>query len=218
MYGINIARPKEAFSMTQALPFRRHGYALKGVMMTLGLIVVSIVIAWPVIQGVNDIKYLRSAAEIVVEAATKARLNAMGYGQINLLRFQPETGDFAIQQQPDIAMDADLALGPQADSALRLPSIDWEIDGQKLPAGVYFVAVQVAPDERNAVLDDLMVDPAVKVTADSPLMFFPDGRSSTAELILRNDRGQYIEIKFNGHTGQASAGEPFTTQAIGPPR
>jgi hypothetical protein len=91
---------------------------------------------------------------------------------------------------------------------------------RELPEGVMFLGADVQFDERSAVQLNQTADPStfgeLGLGFDSqslqdqqwglPVYFFPDGTSSTAQLVLMNDRHEAVRVYLRGLTGLVRVG------------
>ena len=89
----------------------------------------------------------------------------------------------------------------------------------ELPETVTFVRGETALDTRAAALDLTSAGGSESGQEWSePILFYPDGTTSTARLLLRmkkheNDtRGVEIELSLRGLTGIVSVGEPLASE------
>jgi hypothetical protein len=78
---------------------------------------------------------------------------------------------------------------------------DEEPEDKGLPDEVVFDGGQVAVDD--PLLDETQVDQLDQRGDDwtRPVLFFPDGSSSDASIVLKNTRDQYIRVTLRGLTG-----------------
>ncbi len=90
----------------------------------------------------------------------------------------------------------------------------------ELPEGVAFLAADVLFDQRSALQLNETVDPQSLSQFDrslqsdtlggeqwgTPIYFFPDGTSSTAQVLLSNDRNEIVRVYLRGLTGMVRVG------------
>ena len=123
--------------------------------------------------------------------------------------------------------------GEEEDFILRDPDRATEETGafrKHLPAGVFFADALALPDERafyylgftedrnsdadeNAFVADAVADQDGRMgetsgsdglTWSAPIFFFPDGTTSTAAVLLKNECGRCIEVRLRGLTASAT--------------
>ncbi len=99
-----------------------------------------------------------------------------------------------------------------------------EVHQLELPQGVVFIAADVQIDQRSLVQLQQAIDPNAIARLDprrdppalgddawgTPVYFFPDGTTSTARLVLLNDRRQALPIYLRGLTGVVRIGKVQT--------
>ncbi len=122
--------------------------------------------------------------------------------------------------------------GEEEDFILRDPSSASEATGARiiiLPEGVFFSDALAVPDERaayylgftvgdeeNGVQEDPVANRDTRfgetksrngITWSVPVFFFPDGTTSTAAALLKNNTNRCLEVRLRGLTGTTSIGE-----------
>src|SRR5262245_16225205 len=159
---------------------------------------------------------LRSAAEGIRTDWTKARNQAMKTGRIHVYRY--ENGGRHFEVIPWVSDDDALESATNADSqtatfsmasASGTDATGVSLDeGPGLPEGVIFVG-----GEANADTRALSIEEALGGSAGGggqwgpPILFYPDGSSSDAYVIVSNDQQEAVRIDLRGLTGLASVGE-----------
>jgi len=196
----------------------RQAMTLVEILIGLAVVVASAMLAWPVISGAFSIHRLRSAGETVEGACAEARLQAINTGQIYAFRFQTETPNFLVEAVPQANQEelldfSDIDAPPSTGDLRPINSIDWTQEGQALPDDVSFVTIEARTDDRDVMLNELM--PGDLNAPQKPLLFYPDGTTSNATIILHNQAGYYIEVVLDGLAGTVVAGEPYKTKAVG---
>ena len=100
---------------------------------------------------------------------------------------------------------------PPANRAEAGPAGRSLFQGTPVPEGVTFVARETAVDSRGEASTLVQDEAAVAAPGWSqPVLFYPDGTSSTACVILENERGRCIEVSLRGLTAVVTVGEVFT--------
>ncbi len=198
----------------------RRAFTLLEILLVLAVLVGLAAIVVPSLF-VFDTEYLRRGAEQVRGDWTKARVEAMTTGLIQVFRYEPETGEYIVQpwEGDDAALEASSTSSVTGGGSSATPGgfgataspyaapvgtglgassgISLEREPKQLPPGVKFVAAQVALDNRGAA-----VSSAIGANeAALPVLFYPDGTTSDALLQLRNDDGELITLRLRGLTG-----------------
>jgi prepilin-type N-terminal cleavage/methylation domain-containing protein len=184
---------------TTASAARRQAFTLIEVLLTLGVLVILASFAWPVLGRLAESERLSKAADRVRARWVGARASAIESGLLIAFRYAPGGNRFRVECVQDGSSD-----GESKPACLtRLPL------EQTLPDGVRFAAEQ-GPEAG----DEGFSEPAAeeRTAADpgwsQPILFFPDGTCSNAQLELRNERDWSVQLSLRGMTGVASVSRP----------
>ena len=179
----------------------RRAITLLEVLLVLALLVILSAMTWPALDRPMANQRLRKAADQVRTAWARARVEAMTTGQTFAFRCTIGENRFEIAAQA----------GPEA---VDVPPADQAAPAaasrrHTLPEDVRFAGGQTLFDGRAAIFAQREGD---AVPADGqlsePILFYPDGTTSTATLILENRHQRQIEISLRGLTGVMTVGEP----------
>jgi Tfp pilus assembly protein FimT len=162
---------------------------------------------------------LISMAEKVRSEWDRARLKAMKTGQIQVFSCVLESGSYSVEpfmsgddvlsasSGATIATVGGTVAEATAEGTLVAPSASGA-EAQELDEGVTFASCLVSGDMRAAsVAQSQGGIAAVSATAQS-VMFYPDGSTSTAEVVIQDASGAQRAVRLRGLTG--------TTQVITP--
>lgn len=198
----------------------RAGWKQNEILIGVAVVIVCFMIAWPVIRSATRIHHLRTGSEAVAAVCTEARLSAIGTAQIYAFRYKAESPYYLIeavpQANPEDLLDLSKLDEPNPTGDIRPDTaIDWEREGKMLPDGVVFVTVENRSDKEDAMfmLNELL--PGEMAAPKKPLLFFPDGTTTNATIILHNDVGYYAEVILDGEGGTVSVSEPYKTKSFG---
>lgn len=190
----------------------RGGYTLSEVLVVLGVLVTLGALAQPALRTALGDSRLRSAARQLRAELAKTRLRAMKSGTAQRFRYQSGENRFEVAPA---AFDADAELA--GDSARREPAADLAAEpaADEAPRPGRSVVVQQLPE---GVSFDVAQQP-IELDVDtegwsSPIVFFPDGRASDAEIRLRGERDMVVEVHLRGLTGVATADKPRHEEAL----
>ena len=185
-------------------PTDRRGMTLFEILLVLVLLVVVSSLAAPLFDGGFATVRLRRGADQVLAAWTEARVQSIQTGRTHHFLFQPESGLYRVEpwqvlQDAGAAADPTLAAPDANDSALA----DWQPYEAELPEEIMFA-------EGEALALDAANEPTVETlnqgsaTAwSAPILFFPDGSTSAASLMLRNERRLFQRVTLRALTGVA---------------
>lgn len=195
-------------------------------MLVIAIMVAVLAVSFPLMRGSFDDQRLRKAAEMVQTEFARARNRAIKTGKVQVFQHAVFSDQFVTTEQSSLE-DALLGASTDDESAIR-SAIDTAyttstLPMKKLPERVYFVGADVRIDQRTSVeLSSFEASPAlqdVAATAASrettgdmswgmPIFFFPDGTTSTASIVVANERQRSIEVSLRGLTGLARVGQP----------
>ncbi|MBX3420578.1 MAG: prepilin-type N-terminal cleavage/methylation domain-containing protein [Pirellulaceae bacterium] len=191
----------------------RQAFTLVELMLVLAIVVMIGSIATPLVDGVMQRQKLRGAVDEVRLAWEGARLTALRTGQAQVFRCQLGSGTYQVEpwiQHDDINRVGDGATlnigGAQVQTAIdNWGSTAAASDGQQvavkqLDSSMTFLKCQVANDTRAfiAAQDGSL---AAADATQPVVVFYPDGTTSTAELLLQSTVGEVGGIQMRGLTG-----------------
>ncbi len=203
---------------------RRRAMTLLELMLVLGLLVMIGALVLPSLRGPFMNQRLRKAGELVRVEWNKARIKAMKTGQIQMFRYEVESGSYSVEpyytEQDALESDARhsgttsaggvnsavVAATQQADLADAQP--------RDLPEGVVFASSEVQTDVRSQLLQQQSTgyQPLNSQLSGTqqlpPVLFYPDGTTSDARVALTNEfRRLYVVISLRSLTGIARVSE-----------
>ncbi len=205
-------------------------------MLVLALMVMIGALVVPSLRGPFENYRLRKAGELVRVQWTKARVRAMKTGQIQMFQFAPGQSEFTIQpyytEQDYLETDLEHSPGgqlsggsgvaptgpldpgsmPAGSPSSDAPAMqgDWN---HRLPDGVVFVGGMVKSDTRTIQIEQQTQDGLALMTGGTePILFYPDGTTSDAEVSLSNDQQQYIRVTLRGLTGTVKVSRLMTAE------
>ncbi len=198
----------------------RPAFTLLELMLVLTLLAVLAAFAWPALDGPMAANRLYRSGEKIRAEWRQARVDAMSSGTTRIFRFAPDENRYAIEAEsecPFLSSGDTFGAGSFAsqDSAAAGSVSRKE---RTLPGDVTFGQCQVETDTRadmyganadsafggasetfSATISDSSLDAGPY--SSSPILFFADGTTSTARLLLKNERGHQVEVRLRGLTG-----------------
>ena len=179
------------------------GFTLIEMLMVLGIIVLLAGLSWPALRGPLSNSRLRDAAKMVRVELAKTRLQAMQSDAVLEFQYEPGGSRFRVAVMREAPVD------PQNAELASLPiTLEW-VDFE-LPSGVVFASPETATT--------MNPDAAALLDSDDPLwsapvVFYPDGTTTNAELILRNEH----DTRSSSRCGLTGISKSAIVQPI-PPR
>ena len=197
----------------------RHAVTLLEILLVLAVLVALASITWPAMERPLSTQRLRKAADSVRVVWARARVKAMSTGQTLVFRYSVENDRYTVQYHagPEFADDPTSPEAQQTAAGGQDPQAFVFGREPKLPEGVIFMSGETDEDTRAASLVLEEVPMAESGTSWSePILFYPDGTSSTVRLILRNEFDRAIELSLRGLTGVVTVGEPYSAEGGSP--
>lgn len=214
---------------------RARAFTLFEVLMVLAIMVILATMAGLAVRGGVQQQQLLKAAEQIRLAWSRARVEAIKTGRVQVFYHAPYRRHYFVMPQQSLddpvqdITQGRLGFGTasQMDSRQRRSTLDdqvidsTDIRERTLPEGIVFLGADIQSDQRSTLNMSESPDPATAmdnllsfgIEAEEtphdwgmPLFFFPDGSSSVARLILKNERGQAVVIYLRGMTGMARVG------------
>ncbi|MBW3597197.1 MAG: hypothetical protein KY475_07970, partial [Planctomycetes bacterium] len=143
------------------------------------------------------------SAELVQAAWSKARIRSMKTGQIFVFQYQPTSGRYRIEPwyAEDLLIEAGEGIDTTAPAAGSLSLLD------ELPEGIEFLTSITLSETRSLAVEGQLAEmnnsAGEENTWSAPVMFYPDGTTSTAEVILTNEYDDFVTLRLRGLTGIA---------------
>ena len=201
----------------------RTGLSLLEMMLVLAVLVSAAAVALPALHGPMSDQRLRKAADLVLAQWSRARLEAMKTGQMQVFRYEIGTEYYQVQPRFDGSFllegsaDAQRLMAPDM---LQNPGPDGRdsllgVAGQRLPSGATFFAGRTDTDARMMQLQSEDPNTLLSGTAAQPIVFYPDGTATQAVLVLTNERF-FVQLRLRGLTGLGRASGLLTVEEIEP--
>jgi prepilin-type N-terminal cleavage/methylation domain-containing protein len=174
-----------------------RGLTLVEVLLVLALLVVISAISIPLLEGSFSRAALYGAGDLLRGAWAKARLAAMQSGQTHAFRYEPMGSRFQI-----VALNS---LGDPAQNELFLDDGESKpesaefvrLSQNRLPEGVIFHSGNVASSAQTLAT----LPTALESSWSQPILFYPNGTTSDATLLLANSQEVTIRVTLRGLTG-----------------
>ncbi len=194
----------------------RKAITLIEVLLVLALLVVLAAMTWPAMDRPMANQRLRKAADKVRTAWAKARIEAMSTGQTIVFRCTLDSEDYSIEAQAGPESVSFISSSTQGEFAETSSQSTESISttNRQLPEDVTFVDGEVAFDTRATILTDgsLGTDSDSDSLGLDPILFFPDGTTSTATLVLENQYQRRIELSLRGLTGVITVSDTYSAE------
>jgi prepilin-type N-terminal cleavage/methylation domain-containing protein len=180
---------------------RRRAYTLMELLLVLAIIVIAAAAVAPSFRGVMRSTALKSAANEVRTALTKAHVLAMKSGRTQM--FQYELGGSKYKIEPYIAGDDEIesAEGDPTGAFAGYTPTQQSSPEKTLPEGIKFTAGDSAIESRAERIErEVGTSSSGGATWSRPILFFTDGSSVDAFVVVGNEHNSGIRIDLRGMT------------------
>lgn len=209
-----------------------RGLTLIELLLVLAILVLAAAAAMPALRGTLQDQRLKRAADQVRIEWTRAHVQAMKTGRMQMFRY--EMGGQAFRVEPWMAGEDALEAGAgQSQGALNAvssfgnptaesvggpgpaPSASPTMaDGQqpqsdrfRLPDEVTFAAGNAQGDSRAMQVEQAILESERTVEWSRPILFYPDGSATDAFVVVAGPRQTGIRVELRGLTGTASVSD-----------
>ena len=199
----------------------RQGFTLVEVLLTLCLLVIITSMAWPLLDKPFASQRLLKAADQIRAEWGSARVEALNSGLTYTFQYTIQGNQFCTKCQaaPETPSDAEAEYGADygndslARTAVGQDAANPLATENTLPEKITFVGGETAADTRAATVESQSQTVFFSDASWSqPILFFPDGTTSTARLILKNQHGRRIELTMRGLTGVVKVGQLYSDE------
>ncbi|MGI9519708.1 MAG: prepilin-type N-terminal cleavage/methylation domain-containing protein [Pirellulaceae bacterium] len=166
----------------------RSGFSLLEVLVVLAVLVMITALAMPAMNSVFSGQHLRSAADVVRARFAEARVKSIETGDVHGFFYMPTQGNYFV--------------APMTEGFRTMQSgVQPSVQQRMLENEIVFAAGESMQDTRSVYATNLATN---EYSIMKPVLFYPDGTSQDATVILQNKRGAVIQINLRGLTGTAS--------------
>ena len=179
----------------------RRGFTLVEVLLTLCLLVVIASFVFPMLGKPFANQRLKKSADRIRAAWCRTRIDAMDDGAVYVFHYAIEGNRYRVERRDDLMATAD-ALPEQATGGPSISGTPQAFE-KLLPNGVTFLTGEIEPDNRVTMLG-IGGDTTSSSSAASwsePIVFYPDGTTSTAQLVIKNEHDRQVRLSLRGLTG-----------------
>lgn len=186
---------------------RRKAFTLIEMLLVLAIVVAIAALSAPAMRGMVQSARLRAAADTVRTEWTRAHVKAMKTGRIQVFRY--ESGGAKYSVQPWIAGDDAIESSAPTTAGFEVADSTQDSanvgEGSELPEGTMFVGGDAAAESRSLAVEQTAMD-ATEFESEwsRPILFYPDGTTSDAFVVVANENERGIQVNLRGMTGTAT--------------
>ena len=196
----------------------RAAFSLIEMILVLAILVAIGAIVAPSFNEAFVRQRLQTSADRLRGAWDRARLTAMKTGQSQIFNCVIGAGDYAVEPY---MTDADVVNASTGATVMTTGGTVVETtasgavlasagasEGKKLEEEIVFVSCAVSSDMRAATVAQEQGGLAAISTMNQSVMFYPDGSTSTAEVIIQDPNGKQRAVRIRGLTGSTQVLTP----------
>jgi Tfp pilus assembly protein FimT len=193
---------------------RRSAITLLELMLVLAILVAMSALAAPTINRTWERYRVKLAGDQLRAAFSQAHVKAMSSGQMQVLRFEIGGDQYAVQ--PWMAGDEVINVSAKEAYEQSQPQFEVEtVEPKRLPENITFASAQAKFDTRAAEVEEEAIRQiGGGVQWSQPILFYPDGSSSQAKVIVANPRGEAVAVTLRKLTGLTTVSELTTLDAL----
>jgi prepilin-type N-terminal cleavage/methylation domain-containing protein len=192
------------------------GFSLFELMLVLVILVAVASIVVPSINGTLKQQQFQRECDRIRIVWEETRLKAMRTGQAQVFRFVAGSSEYSVEPWMQATDEVEAGNGATVMMAGGLAKVDMQGGGissavelgtsaEKLEEGFVFAAGAVLGDTRTLLIQQQTGTVSGGAGNQSaPIMFYPDGTTSTAEVAIKNDLGSQRLLRIRGLTGEVS--------------
>jgi prepilin-type N-terminal cleavage/methylation domain-containing protein len=200
---------------------QHSGMTLVELLVVLALLVVIGSIVVPVFTGSFASVRLRRAGDQVLTRWSQARARAIETGEAYQFRFTPETGAYRVEPWMAVmevgvgaSRAAPSATAASTNDAASLTNDDSAVQSRSLPEKITFHGGELAVEDALSRERQVASMKSAGDELSTPILFFPDGTTSEASVVLANDRNQFVRLTLRGLTGVGRATEILSREEL----
>jgi prepilin-type N-terminal cleavage/methylation domain-containing protein len=204
----------------------RKGFTLLELLLVLSILAILAGLAVPTFESMISSRRLQQSVDKLQNQLLEARVEAMRTGQAQVFRATIHGSSYSITPWLSGDEDRDAAAGAtvmtaggvveteRTDSgAVAASSTDGSDSIETVDSDVMFLSVDTLVDARNALelqkSGEIAPMPgsssgSTSGSLSSPLLLYPDGTSTTAQIILADIQGRRMAIQLRGVTGRST--------------
>jgi Tfp pilus assembly protein FimT len=212
----------------------RGGMTLVEILLVLALVVLIGSMVAPVFTGAFSAIRLRRGGDQVIAQWSAARMRAIETGEVQQFRFTPETGKLVVepwtgvlgtgaasQRSTSGAATTSSAAAPSGGSTATTTSAsDTAATGAAtktsvtLPEEIVFHGGELAVEDYQTGERSVAALQQPSEDQSTPILFFPDGTTSDASVLLTNGKQQFVRLTLRGLTGVGRASLVLTQEEL----
>jgi prepilin-type N-terminal cleavage/methylation domain-containing protein len=191
----------------------RRALTLLEVLLTLSIIAAGAAIIWPNLQRPFAQQRLRSAGDQIRTAMNAARIRALSSGHVHALHYTTGSNQYRLEcyQEPG-AQESTVSSFDVADAGADPSAASFA--NYTLPDGILLLGGQEGDKDQMRSNQQVSLADRAKSAEDVCILFFPDGTTSSARVLLAGEYDRFVTVNLRGLTGVATVGPVLGSQEL----
>jgi prepilin-type N-terminal cleavage/methylation domain-containing protein len=198
---------------------QRRAFTLIEILLVLAVLVAIAAVSAPALRGTMRRQKLQSAADAVRADLTRAHVQAMKTGRVQV--FRAEIGGRKYKLEPYIGGDdaIESIAGAQDTSGKVYGTGVFDpsaavVKERELPEGTTFIEGDTITASRSAAIEAELYELGQDAAWSEPILFYPDGTCSDAHVVVGNEQQVGLRLDLRGMTGVVTLGEIAAVDAL----
>ncbi len=194
---------------------RRHAFTLLELLLSIAIIAALTSVALPQIAMVLGDRRLVRGADLVRIEMTELRVQAMRDGRVMMMDAMLEQGQLrtrpyfsmsdAVEASDMTGSQSGMLNGGETGTIVAIEVDETATDEIELPEEITVKTVGVVSAARSFDIEQQTAGDQASGWS-SPILFYPDGTTSNAAIVLSHPQHGQVTVKLRGITGEASVG------------
>ena len=176
----------------------RCGFSLLELILVMAILLAFAAMALPTVQRSLSRQGVQKGADMFRAALGKARVRAIRSGKVYAVFYAPNSSYFSVAAFDKAAEQNGLA--GQRIQEIENRAATEAYGDDMLPRRVRFAAGNVEIDGRASLTLSSGSNTSIR-----PILFYPDGSSQDAKIILQNENGDMVQVYLRGLTGTSTS-------------
>ena len=206
--------------MSRTNRIRRSSFTLFELLLVLALSVLIVAIAYPVFSKPMANQRLRKSGELIRTVWARARVKAQESGRIQMFHYVPNTDQYYVQPWFAGSEETETNATPW-NASQQMDEVAGAFAAaqqpKQLPGGVTFAGDRTVVESRDAAfLEAASATSAGSVQTSNyrPILFYPDGSSSTVSLLLNNEYDSFVRVTLRGLTARSKVSDLLNADEV----
>lgn len=196
---------------------QQRAMTLVELLLVMVLLVVVGSLSAPLFEGSFSSVRLRRGTDQILAAWSEARTKSIEAGEIYQFRFKPDGNLYRVERWnggvPTAPLAATIATSTSTTPDEEQELLDWTLE-EELPEQITFDSGEFAEKDESGMRQVAALSGGATSDWSLPILFYPDGRTSPASLVLKNSNNVYRKATLRALTGVGRASELLSREEL----